>query len=179
MVKKNDNLMSCLKTVSYFACTFTGVAMLVTWVPAQAVTATATVDAHIIKTIGMTTRNGLTFGDISAGTTSGTVILTPGGARTATGGTTIDTSTTGNPATFDIQGEPNASFSITLPVSVILSDTASHTMTVDNFTSSPTPSGVLDGSGQQTLFVGAVLNVSANQSFGSYSGQMSVTVDYN
>ena len=78
-----------------------------------------------------------------------------------------------------MQGTANASFSISLPASVLLSDSASHTMTVDNFTSSPTPSGVLDGSGQQTLFVGGTLNVSANQAFGSYSGQMSVTVDYN
>ena len=127
----------------------------------------------------MTTRNGLLFGDISAGSTSGTVILTPAGTRNATGGVTINSETSGNPATFDVQGTPNASFSISLPVSIILSDAASHTMTVDNFTSSPTPSGVLDASGKQTLFVGATLNVSANQAFGAYSGQMSVTVDYN
>jgi len=176
---KDNKLMNGLKKTSYFLTATFSVAAAVLWTPVQAVTATATVEANIIQTMGMTTRNGLAFGDISAGSTAGTVILTPGGARTATGGTSINTSTPDNPATFDVQGAPNASFSITLPASVTLSDTASHTMTVDNFTSSPTPSGVLDASGQQTLFVGATLNVSANQAFGSYSGQMSVTVGYN
>ena len=178
MSPKFQNLMNHY-SASISACTLLGITMATTWTPAQAATATATVDANIIMAIGMTTRNGLSFGDISAGPTSGTVILTPSGARTATGGANVNTSTSGNPSTFDVQGEPNASFSISLPVSVILTNSASQTMTVDNFTSSPTPSGVLDSSGRQTLFVGATLNVSANQPFGSYSGQMSVTVDYN
>jgi len=171
--------MNSITKAIYIASAVTCLVTTISYTSVQAATATATVDANIIQTISMTTTNGLSFGDISAGATSGTVILTPGGARSATGGTSINTSTPGNPSSFNVQGIANASFSITLPVSVILSDTASHSMTVDNFTSSPTPSGVLDGSGQQTLFVGATLNVSANQAFGSYSGQMSVTVDYN
>ena len=179
MGKKNDNLMNIQKKTSLFSYAVTGVLAVISWMPAQAATTNATVDANIIGTIGMTTRNGLSFGDISAGATAGTVILAPTGARSATGGTSINSSTASNPSTFDVQGTANASFSISLPASVLLSDTASHTMSVDNFTSSPTPSGVLDGSGQQTLFVGGTLNVGANQAFGSYSGQMSVTVDYN
>lgn len=179
MYMKRNNLMNSLNKTSYFLTALFSVAVVAIWMPVQAATTIATVEANIIITIGMTTRNGLVFGDISAGATAGTVVLDPSGARTATGGTSINTTTAGSPATFDVQGIPNASFSITLPASVILSDTASHMMTVDNFASSPTPSGVLDGSGQQALFVGATLNVSANQAFGSYSGQMSVTVDYN
>jgi hypothetical protein len=149
------------------------------WTSAQAVTAVATVNVNIISTITLTTLNGLIFGDISSGSTAGTIVMTPDGARSATGGTNINTSVAGSPAKFDVQGVANASYSISLPVSVVLSDTASHTMTVDNFSSSPTPSGVLNSSGQQTLFVGARLNVGSNQAFGSYSGLMSVTVDYN
>ena len=179
MCKENRILIGSLNKASYFAYAITSVVAAVSWTPAQAATATATVDANIIQAIGMTTSNGISFGDISAGATSGTVILTPGGASSATGGTTINSSAPGNPSSFNVQGTPNASFSISLPISILLSDSASHTMSVDNFTSSPTPSGVLDGSGQQTLSVGATLNVSANQAFGSYSGQMAVTVDYN
>lgn len=179
MVKKNANLTNNLMRSGYFTCAVAGVLASVSWFPVQAATATATVEARIIGTIGMTTRNGLVFGDISAGATAGTVILTPSGARTATGGTSINSSTSGSPSTFDVQGTANASFSISLPVSIVLTDAASHTMTVDKFTSSPTPAGVLDGSGQQVMFVGATINVGANQAFGSYSGQMSVTVDYN
>ena len=179
MGKKNSNLMNSLTKAIYIASAISCVVATVSYTSVQAATATATIDANIIQAMSVTTATGLSFGDISAGSTSGTVIMTPGGARSATGGTNINSSTPGNPSSFNVQGTANASFSITLPASVILSDTASHTMTVDNFTSSPTPSGVLDGSGQQTLFVGATLNVSANQAFGSYSGLMSVTVDYN
>lgn len=179
MSLKHNNFMRYRSSANVYPTILLVTAMASTWTQTQAATATATVDANIIMAISMTTRNGLSFGDISAGSTSGTVILTSSGARTATGGTTVNTSTSGNPSTFDVQGEPNASFSITLPASVILSNSSSQTMTVDNFTSSPSPSGVLDSSGKQTLFVGATLNVSANQPFGSYSGQMSVTVDYN
>ena len=145
----------------------------------EAVTNTATVDANVVSTISLTTSNGLAFGDISAGAVAGSVILTPGSSRTSTGGTSINTAVAGSAASFDVQGDANASYSISLPVSVVLSDVSSHTMVVDNFTSSPSPSGVLDSSGLQTLFVGATLNVGSNQAFGTYTGQMSVTVDYN
>ena len=149
------------------------------WSSVQAATAVATITANIVSTLRLTTLNGLVFGDISSGSTAGTVVMTATGSRSATGGATINTSVAGSPATFDVQGDANANYSITLPVSVVLSDASSHTMVVDNFTSTPTSSGVLGGSGQQSLFVGARLNAGSNQAFGSYSGQMSVTVDYN
>lgn len=145
----------------------------------EAATAIATVEANIVSTISITERNGLGFGDISSSAVAGTVVMAPSGTRTTTGGVTINFAIAGSAAAFDIVGDANASYAITLPVSVVLSDASSNTMVVDSFTSSPTPSGVLDGSGQQTLYVGATLNVGANQPFGSYSGLMSVTVEYN
>ena len=147
--------------------------------PVQATVATATVTTNVILTIGITTQNGLSFGDISAGATAGTIVLSPTGTRTATGGSTFSSGVAGSPAAFDVQGNSNATYSISLPGSVVLTDSSSNNMVVDNFTSSPTPTGVLDGSGQQTLLVGATLNVGSNQAFGSYSGIMSVTVVYN
>lgn len=156
-----------------------GVALFVAWAPIQATTAVATVEAVIINTITIATRSGLGFGDISSSGAAGTVILAPSGTRTATGGTTINTATAAYPAAFDLQGIANASFSITLPSSIVLSDGTLSTMTVDSFTSTPSVSGSLDSSGQLTLLVGGTLNVAGNQSFGSYSGKMAVTVDYN
>ncbi len=153
-------------------------AMAVAWIPLHAATAVATVDASIISTLSIATRTGLGFGDISAGVVSGSVVMTPAGTRTSTGGASVNTATAASAASFDLTGTPNASFTITLPASVVLSD-GTNSMLVDNFTSSPTPTGVLDGSGQQTLYVGATLNVEANQPFGDYSGQMAVTVEYN
>ena len=146
---------------------------------AQAVTAVAAVNVNIISTIALSTRNGLMFGEISSGSTAGTVTITSGNARASTGGASINSSVAGSPATFDVQGVASASYTISLPASVVLADASSHTLVVDNFTSTPTPAGVLDSSGQQSLFVGATLNVGSNQAFGEYTGQMSVTVDYN
>ena len=153
-------------------------ALGVAWGQLYAATATATVDATIISTLSIDTRTGIGFGDISAGAVPGTVVITTASSRTATGGVTINTATSASAASFDLTGIPNASFSITLPGSLVLSD-GINSMVVDNFSSSPTPTGVLDGSGQQTLYVGATLNVGASQPFGSYAGLMSVTVDYN
>lgn len=165
------------------ACLISGLlgAMLVSAWPAllNAASAIATVDASIITTMGISTRNGLGFGDISVSTVPGTVVMTPSGTRTTTGGASINSSTAGNPATFDLAGAPNASFAITLPASVVLSDGAANSMIVDSFSSSPSTSGALDSNGQQSLFVGGTLNVNANQPFGTYTGQMSVMVEYN
>lgn len=149
------------------------------YTPTQAAVTTATVTANVISSIGITTQSGLSFGDISASGTAGTIVMSPDGTRTTTGGTTFNSAVAGNPATFDIQGSANATYSISLPASILLTDATSNSMVVDNFTSSPTPTGVLDNSGQQTLLVGATLNVGSNQAFGSYSGVMSVTVVYN
>lgn len=145
----------------------------------QAATAIATVDATIINTLGIATTAGLGFGDISAGAVAGTVVMTPAGVRSATGGATLNTATGASAAGFDLTGTPNATFSITLPASSVLSDGGVNTMLVDNFTSSPSSSGVLDSSGKMTVYVGATLNIRSNQAVGAYSGQMTVTVDYN
>ncbi|MFO7592972.1 MAG: DUF4402 domain-containing protein [Pseudomonadota bacterium] len=147
--------------------------------PLQAATAVATVEVNIINIISIATRNGLSFGDISSGDSAGTVTLSPSGNRTTTGGATVNTATGAAPATFDLEGTPNAGYAVTLPDSVVLNDGVGNTMTVDGFTSSPAAGGVLDPSGGHILYVGATLNVGNNQSFGSYSGKMAVTVDYN
>ncbi len=145
----------------------------------QAATAVATVDANIVSTLSIAAYSGLGFGDISSSAVAGSVVMTPSGTRTATGGVTINSAIAGSAASFDIVGNANASYAITMPVSVVLSDASSNTMVVDSFTSSPALSGVLDGSGQQALYVGATLNVGSNQPFGVYAGLMSVTVEYN
>ena len=147
--------------------------------PMQAATETATVSATIISTLSLTNQTGLVFGDISSSNTPGTVVLSPTGTRVSTGGASINSTVAGGPAVFDVQGDPNAVYVITLPVSVVLTAAAGNTMVVDNFTSLPANTGLTDAGGEQLLFVGGTLNVGTNQLFGSYSGLMAVTVDYN
>lgn len=147
--------------------------------PVYSSTTTSTVTANIISTISLTNQSGLIFGDISSGASAGTIIISTSGTRTQTGGASFNSGSTAGPASFNVAGDANATYSVTLPASVTLSSGAGSSMTVDNFTSSPSGTGQLDVSGNQALLVGATLNVGSNQIFGSYSGIMSVTVGYN
>ncbi len=146
---------------------------------AIAATATATVAAQISSSLSVSTTAGLTFGGMTSGPLGGTVVVNPNGVRFATGGVNLNTASVSSPALVTIIGNPNATFAVTLPAAVQLSDGGANTMTVDNFASSPSGTGQLDGSGQQVLSIGGTLNVGANQPFGSYRGVMAVMIDYN
>jgi len=147
--------------------------------PAYAAVASATVSADITTKIAVRTINGLYFGEISSGSEAGTLTLSTGGVRTTTGGVSVNRAVAGSPASFDLQGAPNASYTVSFPAAVILTNGSPNSMVVDGFNSSPDNTGVIDASGQQTLYVGGTLNVDSNQSFGSYTGLLNITVDYN
>ncbi|MFT5400815.1 MAG: hypothetical protein ACI8XW_003626 [Gammaproteobacteria bacterium] len=147
--------------------------------PLYAATSTATVTANIVRPISMSTQNGMEFNDVESENSAGTVVLSPNGSRIATGGIGIKSSKGGEPATFKVEGEPNAVYTISLPPSVVMTDSVGNTMIVDNFTSLPAAIGSLDTTGQQTLYVGGTLNVKKHQEYGPYSGAMSVTIQYN
>jgi hypothetical protein len=124
----------------------------------------------------------LAFGDIFSSDTAGSVVLTPAGGRTAFPGATLNTgSSTWHPASVTFTGAANALYTITLPTSPItLTSTSSSTdtLTVGNFTSTPSGTGILT-SGSATVNVGATLNVAKSQPQGTYNGTFKVTVAYN
>ena len=139
--------------------------------------------AEIIAPIAIAHDVDMNFGSIvpSAG---GTVAL-PASAtptRVATGPTLGDPDDVAA-AKFTVTGEPDKTYSITLPgnADVELDGPAlSDPMTVTNFISSPTvAAGGLLTAGTQTLYVGATLNVAADQDPGIYEGDFDVTVTYN
>jgi hypothetical protein len=146
---------------------------------AQAATATTTVEANIVSTINLVAQNGIVFGDIGASSIPGTVTIDVDGSRTSTGGATINSNTSGTPATFEVSGDPNAMYIVTLPTTVVITSAAGDSMAVDNFTSAPAANGQLDSSGRQNLNVGATMNVGSFQPFGAYTGIMATTVEYN
>ena len=160
-----------LVTVCIFLCCFMK--------PLYATSTNATVTATIIITMSLTTQNNMSFGDVSPGSTSGSVILSTQGERISTGGTTINSGETGNQAEFSAAGEPGAVFSVSTPASIQLTDASNNVMIVDSFTSDPTSNGQLDTSGNKTVLVGATLHVGSQQAFGSYTGLMTLNVDYN
>lgn len=131
-----------------------------------------------VTSIGVTTQNDLHFGQIVTGTTSGTVTVSPSGTRTASGGSTLASGASVSAASFQVTGDPDVTFAITLPSSASLSSGADQ-MTVDGFVSDPDQAGSLDATGAALFRVGATLQLRGGQSSGAYSGQFDVRVDYN
>lgn len=144
-----------------------------------AATTTTTVEVNIVSTISLVAQIGIVFGDISSSSIPGTVTIGTDSSRTTTGGVTVNSNTSGTPALFEVSGDPNALYDITLPESITLSSAAGDSMIVNNFTSIPAENAQLDSSGRQNMNVGATLNVGSFQPFGAYKGIMSTTVEYN
>lgn len=144
--------------------------------------ATATASATIVTPIAIANATDMNFGNIAVIATGGTVVLTPAGTRSVTGDVTLPAVTgTVTAATFDVTGQANFTYSITLPAAALTITNGTDNMDVDTWTSSPTPTGTLDGSGAQTLSVGATLNIAGGESSGVYTGAgpFTVTVNYN
>ncbi len=150
---------------------------------AQDVSASATAAANIITPIQISKAADLYFGNIVAGTTPGTVTVSHDGIRTKSDGVTLPTATPGDfhAAEFTVTGLANATYAITLPDdnTVTISGPGEEDMTVTGFTSNPSGTGTLAANGEQTLSVGATLNVGESQAAGTYEGNFSVTVAYN
>lgn len=147
---------------------------------AQSSSATATATAVIVSPITITRTADMSFGNIIADVDGGTVVLVPAGTRTLNGLTSPSLPGTITAASFNVTGLANATYAITLPATHDISNGV-QTMTVNAFSSDPTPTGALDGAGTQTINVGATLNVNANQASGTYTNAagFTVTVNYN
>lgn len=153
------------------------------------VSATASAAATIVTPIAIVKATDMNFGNVASSAALGTVTLAPGGGRGIAGGVTLPAVTgTVTAATFNVSGEPNLTYSITLPAGVTTIASAGNTMTVDTWLSNPVAAtgGTLSAGGAQLLQVGATLHVGANQAAGSYlssnaggSGNFTVTVNYN
>jgi hypothetical protein len=149
------------------------------------VSSTATATATIVTPISISIASAnLSFGNViqTIPANPATVTVDP-----ATGLASYNNATTSaapaataaiTRATFTVTGTPGAAYSILLPASVTLNGPGANTMIADNFASSPATPGTLTG-GTSTLYVGARLNLIANQAGGTYtSAAFTVTVNY-
>lgn len=130
--------------------------------------------------ITITNTQGLAFGDFVAGN-GGSVSVSTGGARSASGGVFLIPSSEGLAASFTVNGSSLATYSIQLPANdtVFLTGPGAD-MAINDFVSNPSGAGgQLDVVGTQTLSVGATLTVGSGQVSGDYTGSFSVTVEYN
>jgi len=133
--------------------------------------------------ITISNTQALAFGKFVAGS-GGSVTVNASGARSASGGVLLLASGGGAVAQFNITGDPNAAYAVTLPADDVVTITIAgggggSSMAVNSFVSSPAATGTLNGGGAQTLKVGATLTVGAGQAVGNYSGTFNVIVVYN
>jgi len=172
-----------MKAIKFFAIAilFSGVSVMSS---AQNTATSESVNAaaNIISPLAITNTGSLNFGTLvsmassytaTVGTDANRILSNENAAKV--GGIT---STVAVP-TFNVTGDSNAKFAITLPVSTSLTtNTAGATaMTVDNFGHSAGASPQLS-SGAASFKVGARLNVGEAQKAGSYTGTFTVTVAY-
>lgn len=147
-------------------------------------TASATASAVIVTPITIVKNVDMNFGNVAVSGNPGTVVMTPAGVRSATGGVTLP-ATVGSPAaaSFTVSGQATYTYSITLPSAPLMISSGANNMTVDLFTSNPGSTGTLSAGtpGTQTLDVGATLNVGASQPAGTYisATPFNVNVNYN
>jgi hypothetical protein len=141
-------------------------------------TSSCNATATIVTGLSLVKTADLNFGSVVPGASAGTVVMTPAGARTAAGGTSLGSATGASAGAFQVSGLGGAAYSITLPAATTITSGANN-MTVNTFTSTPNGTGSLNGGGNQTLAIGATLQVGASQPTGTYTGSFNVTVTYN
>ena len=137
--------------------------------------ATGVEDAAAVVS-SVTQKKDLAFGSVASDVAlPGTVVISPAGAKTVTGGAT-DLGGAAGAARFTVQGTGNTSYSCTLPGSIEVTS-GGNSATVDTFTTNPGLSGTLPGNGKLTIDIGATLHLAVNQAAGSYSGTVDLTCD--
>jgi spore coat protein U-like protein len=149
--------------------------------------ATASAGGTVITPIAITKAADLSFGKFAPGA-GGTVTISTSGARTGSGVILSSVGSSPTAARFNVTGDADATYSISINAPTTLSDGAATASTMGfatfsdltggGATSGNVTSGTLTG-GAQSIFVGGTLTVGASQKAASYAGNVTVTVEYN
>ena len=152
----------------------------------HAASATTTSTATVIEPIAITKAADLVFGDFARGA-GGTLTVATDGTRTASGPILSTAGALPAAAQFDVTGNADSTYSISISPAAALTDSVStETMSLSVFndltaggaTAGTVTSGTLTG-GAQSIYLGGELTVGATQSAGTYTGDVTVTVEYN
>ncbi len=149
--------------------------------------ATATATGTVIEPIAITKVVDLNFGQFAPGSAGGTVTVATNGDRTASGPILSSTGASAAAAQFDVTGAADATYSIAWSGDTELTDGATNTMTLGRISeltpsASTTVGDVTSGtlaSGAQSIYLGGELTVATAQAAGTYTGNVTVTVEYN
>lgn len=109
-------------------------------IAAHAASATANSTITILAPVTITKTADLVFGTVAPAATAGTVTMSPADARSATGAVDLSQTVAGNSAKFNLTGNANSTFSVTLPSSTSLTGPGT-AMTLNAFTSTPSATG--------------------------------------
>ncbi len=141
-----------------------------------------TVGAQVAAPSALVAVNALRFGSFAQPATGGTIVMSPQGNATTTGGLTA-ASTVVQPAargaaSFTLSGTAGALYGISSVASATISN-GSATMTVNQFTNDGLLGlGILSLAGTGSFNVGGTLTAAANQAPGTYTGTFAITVQY-
>ena len=151
---------------------------------ASAAVATATSTSTVVTPVAISKNADLSFGSFAPGATSGTVTVSRNNTRAVSGGV-VALGSGATAAQFAVTGQDGSTYSITLGGSTSLtsgSDTMTFTSISDLTASAATSGNVTGGTltgGAQTIYVGGVLDVGANQAGGTYTGPGTAPAAYN
>lgn len=135
---------------------------------------TATVNAEVVSPISITSDANMNFGKLIGISAGGTVTLKEDGTRTFSDNN-IDAPSTGvSAAAFTIKAANSYSYTITIPDATLSDGTNSMSL---SFTNSLGATSTGTGA-DQSMNVGGILTLNANQPEGTYTGDVEVTVAY-
>ncbi len=147
-------------------------------------TITAQAFAEVIEALSANETDQLNFGRFSTDVNGGDIIINPDGSRQIEG-SVIGVAGPHSPGIFQVNGAPEASFTLQLPEGPIpiMHQGTNKTMLVDNWISDPPtndgPAVLTNGS--RDISIGATLNVGSydQNPIGIYSGTFQLTFAYN
>lgn len=138
---------------------------------------TGSASAQIVRPLVLVHRPGqvLNFGRFAVGTSTGTVIVSPSGAGSVTGGVSVVAGSNTASDRMTVSGDPNRLVSITTG-----SGSVSNGSATMSFTTTPSVgAGYIPFTGSGFFTIGGTLTVLPGQAAGSYSGSYPVVVSYN
>lgn len=141
--------------------------------PAAAQTATGDVTVRILQAITVSKTADLNFGRVVAGTTAGSVVVAEDGTRTCPAALRCIGATTG--AAFAVTGTTGETVTVSIDTPSIQLASGTNRMTVGLTTATRT---ITLAAGPNTFRVGGTLAVGAAQAAGTYTGQFTVSVNY-
>jgi hypothetical protein len=157
-------------------------------VPACAGTKQGNAEITVVRPLSFVIDDNLDFGNVIRGNTAGTVTVAPSGARTTTGGVILAPGGGEKPASFAGMGNNNQRVDISLGANSIYLTGPGVRMLVHDFTIGSTPTAILTttplrfrigaATGIFAFPIGATLDVGANQAPGKYTGTWSITLNY-